>query len=64
MCLGILPTQQISSVYDLKELYNLGEAVRKGDLRRYNDLLLQHPSTFVRLGVFLVLEQVKIIVYR
>ena len=64
MCLGVLPTKAVSTIYGLHELYALGEAIRKGDLRTFNDILQQYQSTFVKLGVFLVLEQAKIITYR
>lgn len=64
MCLGIMPSPIIGNAYGLYELLNLGNAVRKGDLRQFEDILATNQRSFIRLGVYLVLEQAKIIAYR
>ena len=38
MCLGVLPSREVSSVYGLHELYALGEATRKGDLKAFDQV--------------------------
>jgi hypothetical protein len=64
MCLGIMPTEAIGRVYGLTELLALGNAVKKGDLRTFEAVMAQCQRSFIRVGVYLVLEQAKIIAYR
>jgi nuclear mRNA export protein PCID2/THP1 len=64
MCLGIMPAPIIGSVYGLKELLNLGDAVKRGDLRNFELILSKNQRSLIRIGVYLVLEQAKIIAYR
>lgn len=64
MCLGVMPKDQIATVYGLHELVAMGKAAIKGDIKTFEYLLERHQSSFVRIGVYLVLEQVKTIVYR
>ena len=64
MCLGVMPGPAISTVYGLTEFVDLGNATIRGDLGTFDRLLQQHQASFVRLGVYLVLEQVKMIAYR
>lgn len=64
MCLGVFPGQTVGVRYGLPEFVALGDAARKGDIRSFEEVMLQNQSSFVKIGVFLVLEQVKIIAYR
>lgn len=64
MCLGIMPAPIIGSVYGLKELLDLGNAVKRGDLRNLELILSKNQRSLIRVGVYLVLEQTKIIAYR
>jgi nuclear mRNA export protein PCID2/THP1 len=64
MCLGVMPRESVARVYGLKELYDLGLAIRRGDLRSFEELVQRHQKSFIRLGVYLVLEQAKNIAYR
>jgi nuclear mRNA export protein PCID2/THP1 len=64
MCLGIMPAPIIGAVYGLKELLNLGDAVKRGDLRNFELILSRNQRSLIRIGVYLVLEQAKIIAYR
>lgn len=64
MTLGIMPSQKVKTEYGLNILVDIGEAVQRGDLRSFNDLVQQHRPSFIRLGVYLVIEQLKIVVYR
>lgn len=38
MCLGVMPTEVVSKRYGLVELYQLGQAVRKGDIRTFEQV--------------------------
>ena len=64
MCLGVFPGQSVGGKYGLPEFVALGDAARKGDIRSFEDIMNQNQGSFVKIGVFLVLEQVKIIAYR
>lgn len=64
MVLGVMPTQKVAELYDLHTMVELGEAVKKGDLRSFNAIVETYRPTFIRLGIYLVVEQLKAIVYR
>ncbi len=64
MCLGMMPSSRVGTVYGLTEFVALGDATIRGDIGTFDRLLQQHQASFVRLGVYLVLEQVKMIAYR
>lgn len=64
MCLGVLPKQEVASRYHLPELFSLGQAVKAGDIKTFENVLEQHQVSFIRIGVYLVLEQVKLLVFR
>lgn len=64
MCLGVMPGPAVGSTYGLTEFVELGNATIRGDIGTFDRILHAHQANFVRLGVYLVLEQVKMIAYR
>lgn len=64
MCLGVMPSPQVGSKYGLHEYVSLAQAARVGDLRTFDQLFRAHRLVFIRLGTYLVLEQVRSIAYR
>jgi nuclear mRNA export protein PCID2/THP1 len=62
--LGVMPKAEVGSVYGLTEFVALGAATIRGDIGTFDRILHEHQASFVRLGVYLVLEQVKMIAYR
>ena len=54
----------VAEKYGLTELVELGRAATKGDIRTYNHIMDTYQRSFIKIGVYLVLEQVKHIVYR
>jgi hypothetical protein len=64
MCLGIMPSKTVATVYGFHELYQLGRATINGDINSFESIITQHQASFIRLGIYLVLEQVKSTVYR
>lgn len=64
MVLGVMPSERIGSVYQLQEFVALGKAVTQGDLRTFSTLLETHQVSFVRIGVYLVLEHLRLLAYR
>jgi hypothetical protein len=64
MCLGVMPSSVVGTTYGLTELTELATATRRGDIGTFNRVMEEHQSSFIRIGVYLVLEQVKMIAYR
>lgn len=64
MTFGILPTTVLAQRYGFFEYYYIGQAVSVGDLATFNNLLEENRVAFIHHGVYLVLEQVRNIVYR
>ena len=64
MCLGVAPSELVASVYGLVELYQIGSAMRRGDVQMFEALMQTHQSMFIQQGVYLVLVQAKVICYR
>ena len=60
MCLGTLPGRGVVDKYGLEEFYELGEATRRGDVRQFCQIMKTHQKRFIVLGIYLVLEQVKL----
>lgn len=61
---GHLPTPSLLRKYDLLQFSEVVLAVREGNLLRLNKALLQHDAFFIRCGVYLILEKLKVTTYR
>ena len=61
---GALPREELLAKHGLEALYPLVAAVKAGDLRTFNAELNANQMAFVKRGTFLLLEKVKILVYR
>lgn len=64
MCLGILPTVVVAQSYGLNDFFYLGDSVRLGNVKQFEEIMMTHQRRFIMLGVYLVLEQVKVLAYR
>ncbi|CAL8288258.1 unnamed protein product [Lota lota] len=64
MLLGHMPTLQLLKKYDLMQFADVTKAVREGNLLLLNEALARHETFFIRCGIFLILEKLKIITYR
>ncbi|TRY92754.1 hypothetical protein DNTS_024834 [Danionella cerebrum] len=64
MLLGHMPTHQLLKKYDLLQFADITKAVSDGNLLLLNEALVRHETFFVRCGIFLILEKLKIITYR
>lgn len=64
LCLGVLPRDIIATTYGLTELVQIGQAVRRGDVRTFEAILERYQKSFIRIGIYLVLEQAKTLLYR
>ena len=64
MSLGLMPTLKISTDYGLSSLVELGNAAQVGDLQTFNRVFSENRAVFIRMGIYLVIEQAKGLVYR
>lgn len=61
---GRMPSGQLLTKYKLDEFLPLVDGIRKGDLRTFNDALIQFQDRFIRQGTYLLLEKCKVVCYR
>lgn len=64
MLLGYMPTKEILHKYDLMQFYHLTVALKEGNVRRMNEVIEQNGSFFIKFGIYLIVEKLKIISYR
>ncbi|XP_053563741.1 PCI domain-containing protein 2 [Bombina bombina] len=64
MLLGHMPTLQLLRKYDLMQFAEVTKAVSEGNLLLLTEALVKHETFFIRCGIFLILEKLKIITYR
>lgn len=62
--LGLLPRPGLLERYQLAEFVDLVAALRDGDFRRYQAELDAHQDEFITRGVYIILEKLKLFVYR
>lgn len=61
---GQYPHERLLQKYRLEEFSSLIRAIRGGDLSQFNATLMRHQRFFVAKGIYLMLEKLKIFVYR
>ncbi|KAK7484463.1 hypothetical protein BaRGS_00024348 [Batillaria attramentaria] len=64
MLLGHMPRQELLQKYDLMQFSDVTKAVSSGNLLQLNEALQKHEAFFIRCGIFLILEKLKVITYR
>jgi len=64
MLMGRLPSKQALQKYDLTQFSDVADAVRHGNLLKLTEALQAHEQFFIKSGVYLILEKLKIITYR
>eukprot|EP00794_Sanderia_malayensis_P011060 gene11060-12228_t len=64
MQLGRMPSIKLLRKYDLPQFIDIAKAVCVGNLLLLNQALEQHQDFFIRSGIYLILEKLKIITYR
>ncbi|XP_072268658.1 PCI domain-containing protein 2 isoform X2 [Pyxicephalus adspersus] len=64
MLLGHMPTLQLLKKYDLMQFAEVTKAVSEGNLLLLTEALSKHETFFIRCGIFLILEKLKIITFR
>ena len=56
MLLGQMPKQSLLSKYDLGQFSGVMEAVKEGNVFKLSQALEEHEKTFIKWGIFLILE--------
>ncbi|KAG8521152.1 PCI domain-containing protein 2 [Galemys pyrenaicus] len=64
MLLGHMPTVELLRKYHLMQFAEVTRAVSEGNLLLLNAALARHEAFFIRCGIFLILEKLKVITYR
>nr|XP_018896731.1 PREDICTED: PCI domain-containing protein 2 [Bemisia tabaci] len=64
LLLGYMPTKAVLEKYDLTSLWEVAEAVKCGRLNNLNRAMEKHQSFFIKSGIYLILEKLKLIAYR
>lgn len=64
MLLGYIPSKQVLEKYDLIQLWDLVQAVCQGNLKVFDELMEKHEEFFIKCGIYLIVDKLKIIAYR
>lgn len=64
MLLGFMPAKHLLEKYDLLQFWDLVSAVKNGDLRGIDKVMEEHEIFFIRAGIYLIVEKLKITAYR
>jgi len=64
LILGTLPSRKLLEKYDLREFVDVVDAMRHGDARTLDAALSEGESTFIKQGTYLILEKLRMSVYR
>ncbi|KAK4881351.1 hypothetical protein RN001_004670 [Aquatica leii] len=64
MLLGYIPSKQVLEKYDVSQLWELVQAVCQGNLRLFDEIMEKHETFFIKCGIYLIVEKLKIIAYR
>lgn len=64
MLLGHMPKEEILKKYDLMQFSQVVKAVSSGNLLLLNEALQRNEAFFIKCGIYLILEKLKIITYR
>ncbi|XP_064638831.1 PCI domain-containing protein 2-like [Lineus longissimus] len=64
MLLGHMPKVELLRKYDLLQFAEVTEAVSSGNILQLNEAFEKHEAFFIKCGIYLILEKLKIIAYR
>nr|CAH7768526.1 unnamed protein product [Callosobruchus chinensis] len=64
MLLGYIPSKKVLEKYDVLQFWELVQAVCQGDLKLFDQLMEKHESFFIKCGIYLIVDKLKIIAYR
>lgn len=64
MLLGYIPKRDVLEKYDVIEFWDLVQAVCQGNLKLFDELMEKHETFFIKCGIYLIVDKLKIIAYR
>lgn len=64
MLLGYIPSKAVLEKYDVLEFWELVNAVCQGNLRLFDEIMEKHEEFFIKCGIYLIIDKLKIIAYR
>ncbi|KAJ8974556.1 hypothetical protein NQ317_007327 [Molorchus minor] len=64
MLLGYIPSKKVLEKYDVVQFWDLVQAVCQGNLKRFDELMDMHETFFIKCGIYLIVDKLKIIAYR
>lgn len=64
MLLGYIPKREVLEKYDVIEFWDLVQAVCQGNLKLFDELMEKHEAFFIKCGIYLIVDKLKIIAYR
>lgn len=64
MLLGHMPSEALLRKYDLMQFAEVVSAVTEGNLRRLDGALSANEEFFIKSGIYLILERLRVITYR
>lgn len=64
MLLGYIPSKRVLEKYDVVQFWDLVQAVVQGNLRVFDELMIEHEEFFIKCGIYLIVDKLKIIAYR
>ncbi|XP_017768757.1 PREDICTED: PCI domain-containing protein 2 [Nicrophorus vespilloides] len=64
MLLGYMPSRKVLEKYDVQQFWDLVQAVSQGNLKLFDELMEKHEQFFIKCGIYLIVDKLKIIAYR
>ena len=64
MLLGHLPTEALIAHYELIEFQYVSQAILSGNITMFNEALMTYQDAFIKKGIYLIMEKLRIITYR
>lgn len=64
MLLGVMPQQFALEQYDLMQFLPIVTALKQGNIKAFDDALEKEKEFFWKYGIYLILEKLRIIIYR
>ncbi|XP_062498844.1 PCI domain-containing protein 2-like [Corticium candelabrum] len=64
MFIGYMPSIEVLRQHNLMEFSDVARSVQEGNLRLLNEALSRHEAFFIKFGIYLILERLKVIMYR
>lgn len=61
---GYMPTKAVLEKYDILQLWDVVQAVKRGCISELSDIMLKHQTFFIKCGIYLIIEKLKTICYR